>query len=258
MIPYERRTRILSLLADDAVVFLDDVAEALGVSPSTVRRDVAALADSGEVVALRGGGVRRANRVSELSSVAKAQINVVAKRAIAAKAVEMVDDGDTLYLDSGTTTLQMMPLLKGRRVQVVTSNTQALGLVPEGVRVSLLGGDYLSHIGSVAGSLTERMLADMYFDKAFIGASGCSRAAGVSTFDEREAAKKRLAHERSSQAYVLVDSSKFDVSTLHRALPLEGCSIITEKFHELLELARAYYVAAPIGSTPEDGPSAPE
>lgn len=256
MIPYERRARILSLLADDTVLFLDDVAEALGVSPSTVRRDVASLAGTGEVVALRGGGLRRANRVSELSSVAKAQINVVAKRAIAAKAVELVDDGDTLYLDSGTTTLQMMPLLKGRRVQVVTSNTQALGLVPEGVRVSLLGGDYLANIGSVAGSLTERMLADMYFDKAFLGASGCSRAAGVSTFDEREAAKKRLVHERSSHAYVLVDSSKFEVSTLHRALPLEVCSIITEKFHDLLELARSYWLAAPDTGSPEDGSAA--
>lgn len=240
MIPYERRTRILSLLSEDAFVLLDDLADALGVSGSTVRRDVAALADSGEVVALRGGGVRRTGRAAELSSSAKAELNLTAKRAIAMLAVKAVEDGDTVYLDSGTTTLQMLPLLEGRQIQIVTSSTQALAMVPDGPRVLVLGGDYLASIGSVAGSWTERMLSDLFFDKAFLGASGCSRQAGVSTFDVREAAKKRLAHEHARETYVLADSSKFGVSTLHRALPVEECIILTERFDEVLESAKGY------------------
>jgi DeoR family transcriptional regulator, fructose operon transcriptional repressor len=243
VIPYERRTRILGLLSEDAVVLLDELAEALGVSASTVRRDVAALVDAGEVDALRGGGVKRAGRASELPSLTKAQLHVEAKRAIAAAAVRLVSDGDTIYLDSGTTTLQMVPLLEGRQVQVVTSNTQALGLAPDGLRVLLLGGDYLASIGSVAGPWTDRMLSDLFFDKAFLGASGCSAQAGISTFDVREAAKKRLAHEHARETFVLVDSSKFGVSTLHRALPLDECVIVADRFDPILEAARSYHLA---------------
>ncbi len=243
MIQYERRLRILGLLSDDEVVYLDDLVDALGVSPSTVRRDVAALADAGDVIALRGGAVRRNDRLSELPSATKVQINKAAKNAIAAAAAALVTDGDTIYLDSGTTTLQMMPLLRGRSIQVVTSNTQALPLVPDGVRVALLGGDYLASIGSVAGSLTERLLADMFFDKAFLGASGLSLRAGVSTFDVREAAKKRLVHEHSSATYVLVDSSKLGTTTLHRAVPLEECIVVTDRYDELLESAKGYRLA---------------
>lgn len=106
----------------------------------------------------------------------------------------------------------------------------------------MLGGDYLSDIGSVAGSLTERELSNMFFDKAFIGASGVSGQAGVSTFDIREATKKRIVHDNSKEPYVLVDSTKFGTTTLCKALDLRECILVTDRYHELLDQAKSYII----------------
>lgn len=249
MIQYERKQLILEQLRTAEVAHLEDLVEATGASPSTVRRDIDALVKTGKVIALRGGAIRLNDRISELPSSAKALINRAAKQAIAAAAAEFVNDGDTVYLDSGTTTLQLMPLLRNRRVHLITSNTQVLATAPgEKMRVTILAGEYIASIGSIAGSLTERLLRDLHFDKAFIGASGCSASVGINTFDVREATKKRIAHDNSEQAYVLLDSSKFGKSTLCKALELSEAQVITDSYHELLAGAKNYLIA--------DGPAA--
>lgn len=254
MIQFERKRMILETLLSADMVYIDDLVDSIGVSPSTVRRDIDALVKSGQVIALRGGAVRLNERLSELPSKAKALINKDAKVAIAAAAAREVSDGDTIYIDSGTTTLQMMPFLRGRRIQVVTSNTHLLNLLPdERMRITVLAGEYLASIGSIAGSLTERLLHDMFFDKAFIGASGCSAKAGLSTFDIREASKKRIVHDNSNESFVLIDSSKFGKSTLFKALELQECALITDRYHELLASARSYVVVDGSGGA-EAGP----
>ncbi len=246
MIQYERKRKILETLRSADMVYIDDLVDSTGVSPSTVRRDIDALVKSGQVVALRGGAVRLNERVSELPSKAKAMINKDAKVAIAGLAARQVNDGDTIYIDSGTTTLQMMPFLRGRKIQVITSNTHLLNLVPDDrIKITILAGEYLASIGSIAGSLTERLLSDMFFDKAFIGASGCSAKAGINTFDIREASKKRIVHENSNESFILIDSTKFGTSTLFKALELNACDLITDQYHELLASARSYQVAEP-------------
>ncbi|MGB2978403.1 MAG: DeoR/GlpR family DNA-binding transcription regulator [Propionicimonas sp.] len=245
MIPFQRRERILEILnTSEEVVFIDELVSAVGVSASTVRRDVNALVEEGEVVALRGGAVKINDRVSELPATAKALINKDAKRTIAAEAAKLVQDGDVIYVDSGTTTLQLLPYLKSVRVKIVTSNTSVLGM-PEATlgRIILLGGDYLPDLGSIVGPMTERELADLYFDSAFIGANGCSRESGISTFDMREATKKRLAHERSRESYVLLDQTKFGKSAFCKALELDQSTIITDAYDEILESAKGYRIA---------------
>ncbi|MGB7963368.1 MAG: DeoR/GlpR family DNA-binding transcription regulator [Propionicimonas sp.] len=246
MIQYERKRKILEALRSAETVYIDDLVDTTGVSPSTVRRDIDALVKSGQVIALRGGAVRLNERLSELPSKAKALINKDAKVAIAAAAAREVNNGDTIYIDSGTTTLQMMPFLRGRKIQVITSNTQLLNSgFDKRMRITILAGEYLPSIGSIAGSLTERLLKDMFFDKAFIGASGCSAKAGINTFDIREATKKRIVHDNSDESFVLIDSTKFGKSTLFKALELSECALITDRYHELLASARSYQIAEP-------------
>jgi DeoR family fructose operon transcriptional repressor len=248
MIKYERKRLIIEILKKSEIAYIDEIVEASGVSASTVRRDIDSLVKAGQVMALRGGAITLNDRLSELPTAEKALINKDEKTAIAAAAAKLVSDGDTIYLDSGTTTLQMFPFLQGLRLQVITSNTHLLSLVPDaGMRVTILGGDYLPNIGSIAGSMTERLLNDMFFDKAFIGASGCSVKAGISTFDIREAAKKRIVHDNSNESFVLVDKTKFGKSTLHKALDLSECVLIVDEYHELLASAKSYIVADPLG-----------
>lgn len=244
MIKYEREQLILEILKKSEIASIDEFVEASGASASTVRRDIDSLVKAGKVIALRGGAVKLNDRLSELPTTAKALINKDEKRAIAAEAAKHVSDGDTIYIDSGTTTLQLFPLLRGLNLQVVTSNTHLLTLMPDpGIRITILGGEYLPRISSVAGSMTERLLNDLFFDKAFIGASGCSAKAGISTFDVREAAKKRIVHENSNESYVLCDQTKFGKSTLYKALDIRDCNIITDEYNELLASAKSYIIA---------------
>lgn len=98
------------------------------------------------------------------------------------------------------------------------------------------------------GPITEQTLRGLYFDKAFIGANGCSRVAGISTFDPREAAKKRLTHERSRVSYVLIDHTKFGQSAFSKAIDLEQCNLIVDEYDDLLELAKSYRVAPDSGT----------
>lgn len=246
MIRFERKRLIMELLGKSEVAYLADLAEATGASDSTVRRDIDELVRDGEVVALRGGAVRLNQRITELPTAVKALINKDEKTAIAAMAARQVGDGETIYIDAGTTALQMIPFLTGLNLQIVTSNTHLLTLVPDpGIRITVLAGDYLANTGSIVGSLTEDLLRRMFFDKAFIGASGVSSRSGVNTFDVREAMKKQIVHANSTESFVLVDHTKFDKSSLHQALKPSETVIITDSYHELLASAKDYVLTEP-------------
>ena len=244
MIQYERQRLILGALRAADVARIEDLVKATGASPSTVRRDVDLLVRAGQVIALRGGAIRLNEHLVELPSLAKSLINKTEKNAIAMAAARTVKNGDTIYIDSGTTTLQMMQYLRGLRVQIVTSNTSLLTQVPdEQMQITILAGDYLANIGSIVGSLTEQLLSNMFFDKAFIGANGCSTKGGITTFDIREATKKRLAHEHSTESYVLIDDTKFGKTATHRAFGVADCVLVTNAPNDLLAGAKSYIVA---------------
>lgn len=250
MIPYERRRLITELLSKSHLAYIAELAEATGVSDSTVRRDIDELVKDGDVVALRGGAVRLSPRATELPTAVKALNNRDEKTAIAAAAAREVDDGDTIYIDAGTTALQMMPFLAGLHLQIVTSNTHLLTLVPDpSIRVTVLAGDYLPDTGSIVGSLTEDLLRKMFFDKAFIGASGVSTRSGVSTYDVREAMKKQIVHANSDESFVLVDHTKLGRSSLHQALPISETTIVSDAYHELLPAAKGYLLPPPEART---------
>ena len=247
MKPYSRHRLILETVGERDAVTLEELIAATGASPSTVRRDVRRLEQAGQLVSLRGGAVRLDDRPIELPASAKSLINKAEKDAIAREAASLVNDGDTVYLDSGTTATLITGHLRGARVHIITSNPQLFGLVlgPR-IDVTVLGGDYLPEISSIAGPMTDRMLGELFFDKAFIGANGVSEAAGVTTFDSREANKKRIAHEHSRETFVLADSSKLNQVSLCRAFGLEDITIITDAYADVLQKARAHILARAI------------
>lgn len=242
---FARHQLILDHVSSGEPVSIDDLIEATGASPSTVRRDIRTLEESGQVVSLRGGAIRLEESPRELPAAAKSLINPAEKAAIATAAAAIVDDGDTIYIDSGTSLTEFFRALHGVRAHVITSNTQILTLMPDpAVTITALGGDYLPDIGSVAGTITDRELGELYFDKAFIGATGISAAAGVTTFDIREANKKRIAYEHSRSTYVLADSSKFDHVSLCRAFMLAECTVVTNAHGDVLQSAKATIIAS--------------
>lgn len=234
MIPYERRKRMLEELDKKELVDLDELVAALKtVSHSTVRRDLKILSDEGQVILLRGGGVKLKRGSSDTPVNSRSIINVKEKDMIAKRAAESVKDGEVLYIDSGTTPVRMLKYLRNKRITVVTTSTILLNEL-EGSRLEciVLGGQVNKATASIVGPITDNLLREMHFDKAFIGASGYDVVAGINTPDYQEANKKRIVKGNTRECYVLADSSKEGKVTMCTAFELADIVLITEKISE--------------------------
>lgn len=232
MIPYERQRRILELLEDRELVLLEELqGEIPGVSSSTLRRDIKELERLGKVEHLQGGAIKAATPVSELPSSVKAVLNIDEKAAIARLAAREVVDGETIYLDSGTTCTALMRELVDRDVNVVTTNTDVLALIRPGsaTKVTILGGSYDPAIGSISGALTQENIGRYVFSKAFFGANGIDAHFGITTPSLVEATKKQAVAGRSQRVFVLMDSSKFHQVAAIQTLDLSDVTVISER-----------------------------
>lgn len=237
MIPYVRRKKILDELRKKEIVYLEDLVKTLNdISEATIRRDLKALEEEGYVDLLRGGAAKVRTGSYDVPLQTKERLHTAEKDRIARFAASLVDDGEVIYIDSGTTALQMVKYLKEKQIKVITSNTQVINAL-EDTKFSLilLGGDLHRSLGSVAGPITEKQLSELFFDKAFLGASGYTLKGGINTPDLREANKKRIVMEHSQKTYVLADGSKAYKQTLCKAFDLDECVILTNESNELLE-----------------------
>ena len=241
MVPELRQEKILESVKSREISYIKDLAEELGISLSTIRRDVAVLEDAGEVISMRGGAVKPAavpaptmtvseKPVDEAPVIKKRLINSSQKDIIGKKAAELVESGDVIYVDSGTTCSCMFNYLASKDIIIVTSNYEVLDYMPmQRASVILLGGEISDDLHSINGPLTEKCIADMHFNKAFIGANGYIPDGGVFTHSEREARKKVLVREHSDKNYLLVDTSKKNQYAFQKLFNVRDVVLITEE-----------------------------
>jgi len=247
MIPYVRRKQILEEVEKKEIVYIEELVQTMkGTSLSTIRRDLKTLAEEGQIELLRGGGVRIKEDAYETPIRTKVLLNIEKKDRIAKFAASLVNEGDVIYIDSGTTVYEMIKYLKNKNVKMVTSNTKVVCDIDDAKFTCIvLGGEITKSLASIAGPMTETQLESMFFDKAFLGASGYSLKSGINTPDPKEAKKKEIVKNNSTETYVLVDSSKANKTTFCKAFGIEECIIITDESNELLEKHAKYFVAAP-------------
>ena len=238
MIPELRQERILESVKSRDISYIKELAEELDISLSTIRRDIAVLEESGKVISMRGGAVKPAIQIEKVPEATVDEAPVIKKRLIkssekdiiAAKAAEMVEPGDVIYVDSGTTCSCMFSYLSSKDIIIVTSNYEILDYMPmQKASVILLGGEISDDLHSINGPLTEKCIADMHFNKAFIGANGYIPDGGVFTHSEREARKKVLVREHSDKNYLLVDTSKKNKFAFQKLFNVRDVTLITEE-----------------------------
>lgn len=254
MIPYVRRQHILAELQKKEIVYLHELCELFpDTSEATIRRDLKALEEEGFIDVLRGGAAKLRTIAYEVPLATKERLYTKEKERIARYAASLVEDGEIIYIDSGTTPLRMVKYLMDKHITVVTSNTQILPSLTEDCAFTcvFLGGEFSPMLGSVAGPITESQLSDLFFDKAFLGASGYTAKSGINTPDLREARKKRLVAEHAKKTYVLMDGSKAGKQTLCKVLDFSECVIITDRETDILK-AHANYVVAPANLVEEE------
>ncbi len=212
MIPDQRREHILKLLQERHVLSINELTSMLSVSHMTVRRDIQALENDGKVLSVTGG-VRLAARLkSEPSYLAKAQLEVPAKRAITRAAADLVRENFTIFLDSGTTTLQMVPMLTNKvGLTVITNDFNVVGHLLEYPNIDLIhAGGVVSHADHCSvGQFTADFLSKINVDLAFIASSSWDMARGSTTPSEPKVVAKQQLMRVASKSVLTVDSTKY-------------------------------------------------
>lgn len=233
MLNSERHDVILKIVNEKGAVSVAELTEALGVSESTIRRDLLELSRSGSLKKVHGGAtLTKKQFVSSEDTVSdKQDKNIDEKRLIAKYAAEQISDSDFVYIDAGTTTLCMIDYLpENLKASFVTNGiSHAKMLSKRNFRVVILGGQLKSTTEAVIGFVAAKNLQSYNFTKAFLGTNGITETQGFSTPDSEEAFVKAAAIDRSFASYVLADSSKFGkVSSVSFATVDRAC-IITDK-----------------------------
>ena len=226
LLSQDRQRRIISEVFKRKHVTARDLAEQMEVSEATVRRDFKALADSGQVDLVYGGATLARN--TDYSFGSKAKRNLVAKRAIAALAVELISNDDQLLLDSGTTCFEVASLLKNKRglSVIVNSAPLALELGVPGISVIMLGGQYRADRMDTVGPLCTTQLDQLRGYRALVGADGLSKDFGPAASDVESAHLYRLAIRNAKETLLLVDHSKFEAPSLFKVVEWDAISVV--------------------------------
>ncbi len=231
MIPYERHELILKTLREQGLVKIDELQDVLaGVSLSTLRRDLKELERRGNIEYLAGGAVKLHETAREVEISVKETMHAEEKERIGARAAAEVEDGETIYVDSGSTCTAMLRHLLDRPVTIYTTNASAcMQPVGAAAKIMMIGGAFNPVTSSFTGPLTEGTLSDLYFEKAFLGINSLDEERGVMSPGFSEAAKKRIVRSNSNSVYVLCDSSKFHGFSNVKVFDLDGLTVISEK-----------------------------
>ncbi|MBN1674060.1 MAG: DeoR/GlpR transcriptional regulator [Kiritimatiellae bacterium] len=236
----ERSEKMRRILKQHRIVRVEQFCRDLAVSPATVRRDLARLEANGELRRVHGGAVLVQSRLDEPLFEDKAHMAPDEKRRIARGALAYIKPSDTIYLDGGSTVLELARLLHDLPTLTVTTNSLrvAVELAGGGPRVILVGGELRRLSQTFVGALTECTLERLHVDTAFMGTVGLCAEHGMTTTDPRESFTKSLSMAHAGQVVLLADSSKMGKVSFARFGDLSNVHVwITDRGARRKELA---------------------
>ncbi|NMG39314.1 DeoR family transcriptional regulator [Chelativorans sp. ZYF759] len=224
-----RHRAIMTLVQQNGSCRVAELMQHLGVSDETVRRDLRVLADKGLVDKVHGGAMMPASRLHEDPFAARLRMNAQAKRMIAELVAAEVHDGDSLMLDTGSTTVFVARALTRRRNLVVITNNGEIGRIlagGQGNKVYVAGGEIRGDDGAVFGEAAIDFLTRFRVDRAILSAGGIHPETGLMDYHLPEAETARAMAARAERTMVVADHSKFLLRAPVAALALERLDMI--------------------------------
>lgn len=229
MLPTQRRQAILAEVSERSAVSADELAREFAVSVETIRRDLRGLQQQGLLDRVYGGATRPSGRSSEGSFAARSTRRIEAKQAIARLAASLVEPGETVIIDVGTTALEVaraLPAAFGGRV-LTNSVPAAMALsARDDVELLLCGGQVRRGDAACSGAHAEAFFAEFYADRAFLGSGGIHPEAGLTDYHPAEVVVRRIIIAHTAVSYVLADSSKLGAIAVHRVCPLDRLTAV--------------------------------
>ncbi|MEH7414379.1 DeoR/GlpR family DNA-binding transcription regulator [Neobacillus drentensis] len=210
MIKEKRIKEIHDYVIKQKSASLDELVSVFAVSKNTIRRDVQTLVERGDLKKVYGG-VSVIHKKLESYQDRKAR-NKKQKASIVEKAASYVDDGDVIFLDSGTTTIEMIEYIKGKSLTIFTNSIELIirALPFSNLTVIFIGGLLDRRTDSFVNPLNMDLLSNYNIKKAFMASTGISLSNGVTNASPLESELKKAIVKRSSEVYLLVDHDKFN------------------------------------------------
>lgn len=231
MFQNERQEEIIRCLKEKKAVRIGDLTKLFNVTRETVRRDLYDLEKLGVLRKVHGGAIL--NKTGEEPPYAQRSVSrIKEKEAIARKAADLVDNGDTLYIDLGTSALLFSKELRSKQNITVITNSLSVAIeiaANPAAKVILSGGELRPGDLSLSGPISAKSIEDLFVDKSFIGAGGISLNHGITDYHLGESEVRRMMINRSKENFVLADFSKFNVTAFTKVCDLRSIdTIITD------------------------------
>jgi DeoR family transcriptional regulator of aga operon len=227
----ERRRAILDLARQEGRVTVEDLVVRYAVSAVTVRGDLEALERAGTLKRSHGGAVPPEPSQQDVPLTIKESRRLAEKRRIGAAAARMIADGETIILDSGSTTVEIARCIRQRKWASLTVITNALNIALElsglpTVRVMMLGGMLRQTSYSLTGPDAELALSRLSADRLFLGVDGLDTSIGVTTPDQQEASLNTMMVKASREVVAVLDASKLGQRSLAVIAPIADLDVV--------------------------------
>ncbi|MFE3002625.1 DeoR/GlpR family DNA-binding transcription regulator [Nocardia sp. NPDC059246] len=243
MLADTRRREILDRLTADGYVEAKELAQELGVDTSTIRRDLDVLEREGQVHRTHGGARPIPGVTADLPYSAKQSANLPEKSAIARVAAAKVNDGDTVVLDSGSTTYEVALALRNHNGLTVITNDLRIAEYVAGLtrfRLLVAGGELVGSVYTLVGDPTVEFLRGYAADWTFLGADAVDLDAGITNTNTLEVPVKRAMIAAARTTVVVADSSKFGHRALAKVAGLDEVEVMITDTALTLQVGKPY------------------
>ncbi|KON87859.1 hypothetical protein AF332_14170 [Sporosarcina globispora] len=229
----ERHRRIMRELEMKNKVSVSDLSSKLNVTPETIRSDLRRLEERNKLRRIHGGAICYYGLMKEQQFNKKISISLPSKKKIGEAAASFISDGDTVVLDVGSTTIHIAGSIENtENVTIITNSLAAAEIINTRIenklfngKVILIGGTVDPLQRSTSGSITNQMLEQFYFDKAFISCGGMNPE-GICDYNIDEAAASAIMVKRSKQVFVVADSSKLNQRAFFNISPFSAIDFV--------------------------------
>jgi DeoR/GlpR family transcriptional regulator of sugar metabolism len=227
MLNTERRQRLVALVEQHSSLTVAELSGMLGVSPATIRRDLAEVSMRGLVERGHGGAARRVTSAAEMPEPPlpnRSSLQADEKRRIGEAAANLVQDGETIIVSGGTTTIHMIPHLARKANLTVITNALNVGmaLAPyPAITVIMVGGTLRHSELTLLGPLGEDALEDLRADKLFMGSSAIHLEYGISAENLAEGRSDQTLIASAREVIVVADHTKFGRLAMVRVAPIK-------------------------------------
>ncbi len=238
MLKEERLSTVLELVNKNGVIDVNELIRMMNVSDMTIRRDLAELEKRGQINRIHGGAQSiNLYKKEELSHEKKQIIHPEEKKAVVQKALKLISEDDTIFLGPGTTIEMLAQSLSFNHLRVITNSLPVFTILKAkatNYQIYLVGGEYRELTGAFFGEITNKMLMNFRFGKAFVGANAV-KDNRVMTATIEEGTTQNIALNNSTERYLLVDSSKLNVEDFYTFFQLDKMTALITNDEESYE-----------------------